>query len=129
MKRSRLLLLSAGVLFWSAGFDVIYSLQDIDFDRRERLHSLPARYGASVALRLARAFHLLAVVFLLATGASAGLGLPYFLGTALAAGLLAYEHFIVSPEDQAQLQIAFFRVNVAVALILLGATTVDLLLA
>lgn len=122
-------LLSAGVLFWTAGFDVIYALQDVDFDRRERLHSLPARYGPAVALRLSRLFHLLAVLFLLATGASAGLGLPYFLGTVLAAGLLAYEHAIVSPEDQERLQTAFFRVNVAVALILLGATSVDLLLA
>ena len=123
------LLLAGGVLFWTAGFDVIYALQDVDFDRRARLHSLPARYGAVAALHLARLFHLLAVVFLLATGASAGRGWPYLLGTLLAAALLAYEHVIVSPDQQARLQIAFFRVNVAVALILLGATSIDLLLA
>lgn len=122
-------LLSAAVLFWTAGFDVVYALQDVDFDRRARLHSLPARLGPAAALRLARWSHLMAVVFLAATGGVARLGLPYFLGTALAAGLLAYEHAIVSPEDPIKLQIAFFRVNVAVALILLGATSVDLLLA
>ncbi|MFQ5719149.1 MAG: UbiA-like polyprenyltransferase [Acidobacteriota bacterium] len=122
------LALAGGVLFWTAGFDVIYALQDVPFDRRAGLHSLPVRLGPSRALAVARGFHLLAGLFFTLTGIVSHLGPAYFLGVAIAAVLLVVEHALVRPDDPRRLQIAFFRVNVAVALILLGATSADLLL-
>ncbi len=121
-------LLGAAVLFWTAGFDVIYALQDLDFDRRAGLRSLPAWLGPAGALRAARAFHLLAILLLAGLGRLAGLGTAYHAGLAVAAALLVYEHWLVGPADLSRLQIAFFRVNVAIGLILLAATSADLLL-
>ena len=122
-------LLGGAVLFWTAGFDVIYALQDLDFDRAAGLHSLPARLGASAALRLARLFHLAALLLLVALGWAARLGAAYHAGVVAAAGLLIYEHVLVRGGDLSRLQTAFFRLNVAVGLILLAATSADLLLA
>jgi 4-hydroxybenzoate polyprenyltransferase len=122
------LILAGAVLLWTSGFDVIYALQDVDFDRKAGLHSLPARLGPQPALRLAGFFHLLAVVLLVTLGRVAGLGPLYFAGVVLAAGLLVLEHAIVSPSDLSRMQLAFFRVNVAVGIELLLFTFFDLAL-
>jgi 4-hydroxybenzoate polyprenyltransferase len=103
--------LGAAVAAWVAGFDLLYALFDLDVDRAQRLYSLPARFGTRVAFAGSRACHLLTVGFL----ALAGLGLPvgaaYWLGVAAVAGLLAYEHALVSPGDTRRLDTAFFTMN------------------
>ena len=115
-------LLLAAVTFWIAGFDLIYACQDTEFDRAEGLYAVPARFGNAVALRLARANHLLTVGFLAAVGWSVGLGWPYWLGLAITAGLLIYEHSLVSPTDLSRVNVAFFNVNGYIAVTLFVAT-------
>ncbi len=114
------------VTFWIAGFDLIYACQDIEFDRRERLHSIAARFGAPTALRLSAVCHALTTLLLLALGPASGLGSIYLAGAIVAGSLLAYEHAIVSPSDLSRLNTAFFNVNGVISLTLLAATAVDL---
>jgi 4-hydroxybenzoate polyprenyltransferase len=112
------LVLGRAVLFWVAGFDILYSLQDEDFDRRTGLHSLPVRLGRARAMALARRLHLGASLGFLLTGWLAGLGWLYFLA-ALAAGLLLWwEHRLLSPQDLSRLNQAFFTLNGIVSLVL-----------
>ena len=92
-------LLAAIVATWIGGFDLIYACQDVEFDRREGLHSVAARFGAAASLWTAKAAHVLTSIGLLALGPIAGLGAPYYLGWAIATGLLAYENLIVKPND------------------------------
>jgi len=120
------LLLTAAVLAWTAGFDILYACQDIDFDRRERLFSIPARWGAARALRLAAGLHLVAVALLAALAPIGGLGWIYLGGIAAIAALLLYEHSLVSPDDLSRLDLAFFRVNAWVSVIVLVAICADL---
>lgn len=105
------LVLGLAVLMWVAGFDTIYACQDIEFDRREGLHSLPARLGVASALRLARLFHLLAVGLLLALYALTPLHPVYLVGVAAVAALLAYEHSLVRADDLSRIDVAFFTLN------------------
>mgnify|MGYP001151338861 CR=1 FL=1 len=95
---------------WVAGFDVIYATQDMEFDRREGLHSIPARFGLAAALRIARAIHLVVVALLLILGLWLKLGYVYLVGAAIVAALLHYEHAIISPRDMSRLNAAFFNV-------------------
>jgi 4-hydroxybenzoate polyprenyltransferase len=109
-------LLALGVGFWVAGFDVLYALQDVEFDRRHGLYSIPARYGTRAAIGVARAYQALAVVCLLA----AGLVLPevgtlYFVGVGVVAALLVYEHSLVKAADLSRLNAAFFNVNALIS--------------
>jgi 4-hydroxybenzoate polyprenyltransferase len=99
------------VTVWMAGFDIIYACQDVDFDRAEGLHSVPARFGIATALRVARANHVLTVVTLAAAGGSLGLGWPFWAGVAAVAALLWYENSLVKPEDLSRVNVAFFNVN------------------
>jgi len=115
-------LLWLAVTFWIAGFDLIYACQDTDFDRREGLHSVPARFGNTVALRMARANHVLTVTLLAALGGVMGLGWVYWLGLAAVAGLLIYEHSLVSPTDLSRVNLAFFKVNGYIAVTIFVAT-------
>jgi 4-hydroxybenzoate polyprenyltransferase len=106
---------------WIAGFDLIYACQDVEFDRAEGLHSVPARFGVAAALRVARVCHVLTVVAFSALGVLMGLGVIYWAGVALVAGLLVYEHSLVSPNDLSRLDVAFFNVNGYIAVILFAA--------
>ena len=108
-------LLGAAVLFWVAGFDVIYACQDVDFDRRERLRSIPARFGVAGALRVARLLHVAALATLGAVGVLAGLHPVYWLGFAIIVALLAWEHSLVRPGDLSKLDMAFFNMNGIIA--------------
>lgn len=99
------------VVVWMAGFDLIYACQDVDVDRREGLQSVPARFGISAALTLARLNHAITVVALAAVGLFAHLGWPFWVGWAAVALLLAYENSIVKPNDLSRLNLAFFNVN------------------
>jgi 4-hydroxybenzoate polyprenyltransferase len=106
---------------WIAGFDLIYACQDVDFDRAEGLHSVPARFGIPVALGLARLCHVLTVAAFVALGWWMGLGWLYWAGVVAVAGLLVYEHSLVSPGDLSRLDVAFFNVNGYIAVILFAA--------
>jgi 4-hydroxybenzoate polyprenyltransferase len=118
------LFLGGAVMFWVAGFDIIYACQDAEFDRQQGLHSLPAKIGVAPALKVAAACHVAMVALL----ALVPLEYLYFnwiwwVGVAAIAVLLAYEHWIVRPDDLARVNTAFFNVNavVSVGLLIIGA--------
>jgi 4-hydroxybenzoate polyprenyltransferase len=103
---------------WIAGFDLLYACQDVDFDRRQGLHSMPARFGIPAALTTARVCHVFTIAAFALLGWTMGLGLLYWLGVLVVAGLLVYEHSLVSPGDLSRLDVAFFNVNGYIAVIL-----------
>jgi len=105
------LVLGLAVLLWVAGFDTIYACQDAEFDRREGLHSLPARLGVARALLLARLFHAGAVLLLLTLYALTPLHPVYLVGVSAVAALLAYEHSLVRADDLSRIDVAFFTLN------------------
>ena len=106
---------------WIAGFDLIYACQDVDFDRANRLHSAPARFGIPAALRLARINHALTAAALALLGVLTGLGVVYWVGWLVVVGLLAYEHSLVSARDLSRLDMALFNVNGYIAVVVLVA--------
>lgn len=118
--------LSLGVLFWVAGFDTIYACLDADFDRGAGLYSLPSRIGRQGAFRLAVFFHLLAFIFFTMTGISTGLNYIYYIGLALTAGALFYQHLIVNPRDLTRINAAFFSMNGFISLTIFFATWLSL---
>ncbi len=106
-----LLALAAAVMSWGGGFDIFYALQDIDFDRANGLHSLPARYGTAPAIAIARGLHLLTVAMLTLVGFGIGAGALYWAGECVVALLLIYEHSLVRPTDLSRIDAAFFTMN------------------
>jgi len=120
--------LGGAVMFWVAGFDMMYACQDAGFDAQAGLYSIPGRYGIPAALRLAMLCHALAVVFLLILPLVFPLGWVYWSGIVALAILLAYEHVLVRPDDLDRVNIAFFHVNAVISIGLLLLTTLDLLL-
>jgi 4-hydroxybenzoate polyprenyltransferase len=106
-----LLALAVAVAAWVAGFDVFYSLQDVEFDRAERLESLPASLGEREAIRVARALHVVSIAGLAAVGLAVDAGMWYWVGVVLAALLLVYEHSLVEPGNLTRLDAAFFTMN------------------
>ncbi len=121
-------LLMLAVTCWIAGFDIIYACQDIDIDRRDGLHSLPAKLGPVKALRVAQVFHCVTVLALVGVGVSEALGVLYFVGVVLVVGLLIVEHALVRPGDYHRVNTAFFTVNGVVSLVLAAAAIGDILL-
>jgi 4-hydroxybenzoate polyprenyltransferase len=103
--------LGGAVAAWVAGFDVLYALFDVDVDRAQGLHSVPARFGDAAAFSVARLLHVLTVALLVVAGLGLPVGVLYWLGTAVVAVLLAYEHSLVSPADRRRLDMAFFTMN------------------
>ncbi len=103
-------LLSLGVIFWVAGFDLLYSLQDIEFDKENNLHSIPSKYGAEATLLLSSFFHMLSVLFWGLFVWSAGLGLFAMLAIVASGVMLSYEHHLVR-KDFTKIDRAFFTVN------------------
>jgi 4-hydroxybenzoate polyprenyltransferase len=110
--------LGLAVLFWVAGFDILYACQDVDFDRKAKLSSVPARLGVRRSLRVAAACHLVMVGLLLGLfwAAQPYLGMIYLGGVACVALLLLYEHWLVRPEDLSRVNQAFFHVNAIVSM-------------
>ena len=106
-----ILLLSAAVALWVAGFDIIYACQDLEFDRQASLFSLPQRLGIRRALQVSGLLHLLMLGLLVALAAVLNLGWISLLGVAVVAALLAYEHHLVKPHDLSRINAAFFTVN------------------
>jgi 4-hydroxybenzoate polyprenyltransferase len=107
----RMLILCAAVTLWVGGFDVLYACQDLDFDQRAGLFSVPRRFGIASALLIARAMHIGVVALLSWLAASFALPWPAWLGVAVVATLLAYEHSLVNPNDLSKLDAAFFTMN------------------
>jgi 4-hydroxybenzoate polyprenyltransferase len=106
-----ILLLTAAVMCWTAGFDIIYSCQDVDFDRRKGLHSVPQSLGVARALLVARLLHVVMVGLLLVLWRILGLGWLGLGGIAVVAALLVYEHSLVRADDLSRVDAAFFAVN------------------
>lgn len=124
----RILLLTAAVTFWVGGFDVLYACQDYEFDRQSDLHSLPRSVGIRGALVVARLFHVLMLLLLVAMVISFSLGKLAVAGVLVAAILLAYEHSLVSPNDLSKLNAAFFTMNGVISVVFLLFVAGDLLL-
>jgi 4-hydroxybenzoate polyprenyltransferase len=121
--------LALAVLFWLAGFDIIYAIQDYAFDRAQGLYSMPARFGVAPSLVLSSVFHAATVVLLILVGFSAGLGVVYWIGIAAVAAILTWEHRLVKPDDLSRINKAFFDVNAYVSLGYFVATLADVLIA
>lgn len=119
--------LGAAVLFWVAGFDLFYSLYDLEHDRSEGLHSWATRFGERGVFAAARAFHALAVLFLAAAGLGLGSDVFYWLGVLVVAALLGYEHSLVRPGDLRRLDAAFFTVNGVISIVFCAFVALDVL--
>jgi 4-hydroxybenzoate polyprenyltransferase len=119
--------LGGAVAAWVAGFDLLYSLFDVEIDRAQGLHSVPARFGAETAFAGARACHVLTVALLVAAGLGLQVGALYWLGAAAVAALLLYEHSLVSPRNTSRLDTAFFTLNGVISLTFFAFVLVDVL--
>jgi len=119
-------LLGLAVLFWVAGFDILYALQDLEFDRREGLHSIPVKLGVSGSLWLARSFSLIMVVLLVAVYALLPVGGYFLAGIAASSLLLSYEHWLLRDGDLRRLDMAFFTMNGYISVIIFVATLIDM---
>jgi 4-hydroxybenzoate polyprenyltransferase len=124
----RILLLTAAVTFWVAGFDVLYACQDYEFDQQAGLHSIPRYFGIARALWIARFFHLLMLILLMGLVVVFGLGKLAVAGVIVVAILLAYEHSLVSPTNLSKLNAAFFTMNGVISVVFFVFVAGDLLL-
>jgi 4-hydroxybenzoate polyprenyltransferase len=115
-----LIALAVAVATWVGGFDILYALQDVSFDRENRLHSVPAAFGERKALLIARALHIVTVAALALAGIGAGAGVVFFIGVAVAGALLLYEHSLVNHDDFSRLDAAFFTMNGVISIVFLG---------
>ncbi len=120
------LILSLGVMFWIAGFDILYACQDVEFDKKEGLHSIPAAFGVKKAFLISGIFHAVAFFSFMATGIIAGLNWVYFLGMAAIFIFLVLQRRVITPEDLSKINIAFFRLNAAISITLFLATIISL---
>ena len=122
------MLLGLSVLLWTAGFDIIYACQDFEFDRKNRLRSIPARFGIRRALWLSAALHVITVSILVGLAALPNLGVLYLLGVGIVTLILIYEHTIVRPNDLSRVNLAFFTLNGMVSVALSALSVADLLI-
>jgi 4-hydroxybenzoate polyprenyltransferase len=120
-------LLGAAVAVWVAGFDVLYALFDLEHDRAHGLHSLPARFGVPATFAVARVCHIATVGFLAAAGLALDAGVFYWLGVIAVAGLLVYEHSLISPSDTRRLDAAFFTMNGVISVTFFAFVLLDVL--
>ncbi|MGQ0639896.1 MAG: UbiA-like polyprenyltransferase [Gemmatimonadaceae bacterium] len=123
-----LIALAVAVTTWVGGFDILYALQDVDFDRRNGLFSIPAALGVDRAITVARAMHLLTLLALIIAGFRSEVGLFYGLGVTLVALLLAFEHRLVKPSDLSRLDAAFFTMNGVISITFFVCVVIDRLL-
>ncbi|MGH7793980.1 MAG: UbiA-like polyprenyltransferase [Candidatus Binatia bacterium] len=122
------LFLGLAVIFWLAGFDIIYSLQDREFDRSQGLYSIPVRFGVAGALRLSTFFHIWTIVCLAMVGLAAGTGFIYWLGFVAVAAVLLWEHRVVTANDPSRINRAFFDFNAYVSIGYFVTTVADIAL-
>ena len=124
----QILPLALAVIFWLAGFDVLYALEDIEFDKSFGLYSIPKRFGIKKTLLFSGIFHFFAWGLLAFTGIIFNLGIFYWIGMAVVAGLFIYEHSLVKPDDLSRLDIAFFNMNGYISMTVFVFTLLDYLL-
>ena len=115
-----LISLAIAVATWVGGFDILYALQDVSFDRENGLYSVPSTFGEANALGIARVLHLTTVAALAIAGVGAGAGVLYFAGVVVAGGLLLYEHSLVKADDFTRLDAAFFTMNGVISIVFFG---------
>lgn len=113
------ILLCFAVLFWVAGFDILYATQDYEFDKTNNLHSMVVKFGIPNSLQIARFMHLLSFALFVGMGKVAGLHWPYFAGLALMGALFIYQHSLIKPNDISRIDAAFFKANGLISLIFL----------
>lgn len=118
-------LLATAVSTWVAGFDIIYALQDVDFDRTQKLHSIPAKFGVANALMISKGLHLLTVCALMLLGCFMNLGPAFFTGVVIVAVMLKVEHSLVKPDDLSKINAAFFNANGIVSINTFVAILID----
>lgn len=122
------ILFSIAVLFWVSGFDIIYALQDEEFDRSNGLFSIPVWLGKRGALRLSEALHLMTVGAVVSAGLIGPFGMTYWAGVTIFSGLLLYQHLIVSPDDLSRVNMAFFTTNGVASVVFAIVVITDLFL-
>ncbi len=120
------IVLTVAIMFWVAGFDVIYATMDVEFDRDNGLHSLVQKFGVPAALNLAKAFHLIFIGLLWMFGVLAGLKTVFPWGVALIATFLVYEHSLVKASDLRRVNAAFFTVNGVISVFFLALIIAEL---
>ncbi|KFD41515.1 prenyltransferase [Peptococcaceae bacterium SCADC1_2_3] len=118
-------LLCLGVVFWVAGFDIIYACEDYNFDLSAGLHSIPVRFGLKTALTISTLFHLVALIFFILVAFTGKMGLFYLIGLAIAAFLVLKQHLLVSPADLSRAEVAFFNLNGLLSMVLFIFTLLD----
>jgi 4-hydroxybenzoate polyprenyltransferase len=122
------ILFSFAVIFWVSGFDIIYALQDVEFDQSQKLYSIPAVTGKTKALHISELLHVLSAVCVIVAGIYGGFSWLYWLGIAVFTGMLIYQHSIVKPNDLSRVNIAFMTAN-GIASVVFGVLVIaDLLL-
>lgn len=122
------ILLGLGVITWVAGFDIVYACQDVEFDRQEGLHSIPAIFGLQRGLEISSFLHMLAPLFFIAVGVVMSMSWLYYVGVAIAVALLFRQHHIVSAADLSKIGVAFFNLNGYLSLLLFIFSISDLIL-
>lgn len=116
------------VLLWTAGFDIIYACQDVNFDKKHGLHSVPARIGIRWALWLSSILHVIAVGLLFCIPLLTELGVFYYIGVGIVVCIFIYEHAIVKPNDLSRVNLAFFTLNGMISLVLMALSITDILI-
>lgn len=114
------------VALWTAGFDIIYACQDIEFDRKENIYSIPSRFGLAKGLAIAKTFHAITAAGLFSLVFLTDLSWLYVVGTVIAAAILFYEHRLVSPNDLSRLDAAFFTMNGTLSVVVFAFACIDL---
>jgi 4-hydroxybenzoate polyprenyltransferase len=121
-------LFSLAVLTWVSGFDIIYALQDEDFDKSQNLHSIPAALGTRKALMVSNLLHVCSAAFVIAAGLRGEFGILYWIGTAFYCGLLIYQHMLVKPNDLSKVNMAFANTNGIASVVFAVFTILSLIL-
>ncbi|MCX7781550.1 MAG: putative 4-hydroxybenzoate polyprenyltransferase [Negativicutes bacterium] len=121
------LILGLGVMFWVAGFDIVYACDDYDFDKASGIFSIPARFGIAKALTIAAGLHVIAPVCFAAVGLLLGLGIFYWAGLLVAVFLLYYQHRLISPTDLSKAGVAFYGLNGTLSMVMFIFTLLDIL--
>jgi len=121
-------LLGLGAAFWVTGFDIIYACQDVEIDRRDNLHSIPADFSIGAGLWTSRGLHALFFASVFAAGMLQGAGFLYYAGLGIAGALLIFEHRLISPADLSKVNVAFFTANGMISIALFAFVAVDTLI-
>jgi len=122
------ILFSFAVVCWVSGFDIIYALQDVEFDQSQKLYSIPAWLGRARALRVSELLHLASALFVITAGWYGGFGLWYWVGVAVFAGMLVYQHSIVRPDDLSRVNLAFMTANGIASVVFMVFVLLDIFL-